>query len=143
MNRRLIRLICAALLFSCGIIAARALDESGQGRKATHKAAHEAAHMRGGRSNEEAKKQPAPCPRGTWKDDPICFGEGAQDALPLPSSSVVEHATVSQDPSIRPTANLNPRPASPGPYQAGVVYQSNGNSVTNNYGGGVSLQLPF
>jgi hypothetical protein len=143
MNRRSIRLLSAVLLFSSGIIAARALEESNQGRKPTHKAAQEVAKMSGGHSKEEAKKQPAPCPRGTWKDDPVCFGEGAQDALPLPSSSAVEHATVSQDPSIRPTANLNSRPASPGPYQAGVVYQSNGNSVTNNYGGGVSLQLPF
>ncbi len=24
----------------------------------------------------------APRPRGAWKDDPVCFGEGAPDTLP-------------------------------------------------------------
>jgi hypothetical protein len=46
-------------------------------------------------------------------------------------------------PTLKPTANLNPRPSGPGPYQAGVVYQSNGNAVTSNYGGGVKIELPF
>lgn len=45
--------------------------------------------------------------------------------------------------AVNPTANLNPRPSSPGPCQAGVVYQPNGNAVTSSYGGGVSVQLPF
>jgi hypothetical protein len=40
-------------------------------------------------------------------------------------------------------ANINPRPGGPGPYQAGVIYQANGNAVTSNYGGGIKMELPF
>ncbi len=94
-------------------------------------------------SKREAKPEAAPCPRGTWKDDPVCFGEGGQDALPLPSAGSAQHSSPPNDVAIKPTANVNPRPTGPGPYQAGVVYQSNGNAVTSNYGGGVSVQLPF
>lgn len=144
MDRRPIQFLAAVLLFLSGATAARALDEPSQAQSAGRKAVHRVAKARGGRvAKEEAKKESAPCARGTWKDDPVCFGEGAQDALPLPSSRAVEKEISSPDPAIKPTANLNPRPSGPGPYQAGVVYQSNGNAVTNNYGGGVSLQLPF
>jgi hypothetical protein len=85
----------------------------------------------------------APCARGAWKDDPVCFGEGAADALPTPSGKSDKVDGAATEASIKPTANINPRPSGPGPYQAGVVYQSNGNAVTSNVGGGVSLQLPF
>ena len=87
--------------------------------------------------------EPAPCPRGSWKDDPVCFGEGEKDALPTPSAKSGKGDSAATEPTIKPTANINPRPTGPGPYQAGVVYQSNGDAVTSNYGGGVSLQLPF
>ncbi len=86
----------------------------------------------------------APCPRGTWKDDPVCFGEGATDTLPTPSAgSVANTSSSTSGPTLKPTANINPRPVGPGPYQGGVVYQSNGNAVTSNYGAGVKMELPF
>jgi hypothetical protein len=92
----------------------------------------------------DPKTGPAPCPRGTWKDDPVCYGEGAPDALPTPSAnSTAPSSAPSNGPTIKPTANLNPRPGGPGPYQAGVIYQSNGNAVTSNYGGGIKMELPF
>lgn len=90
-----------------------------------------------------ATHEQAPCPRGTWKDDPVCFGEGEQGAVPVPSSGSVASAAPSSEPTIKPSTNINPRPSGPGPYQAGVVYQPNGNPVTSNYGGSVSVQLPF
>jgi len=92
-----------------------------------------------------APQQAAPCARGTWKDDPVCFGEDEKDALPTPSAGSVTSDRPSNAPSIAPTAAINPRPSGPGGgvYQSGVVYQSNGNAVTSNYGGGVKLQLPF
>jgi hypothetical protein len=86
----------------------------------------------------------APCPRGTWKDDPVCSGEGAPDALPTPSAgSATSSVGPSNGPTIKPTANINSRPGGPGQYQAGVIYQSNGNVVTSNYGGGIKMELPF
>jgi hypothetical protein len=90
-----------------------------------------------------AEAQALPCPRATYKDDPVCFGERDKDALPLPSSTSVPHQSTPDGLKVKPTANLNPRPTGPGPYQAGVVYQSNGNAVTSNYGGGVKLELPL
>ncbi len=90
-----------------------------------------------------AEAQALPCPRATYKDDPVCFGEGDKDVLPLPSSTTVPHQSAPDGLQVKPTANLNPRQTGPGPYQAGVVYQSNGNAVTSNYGGGVKMELPF
>jgi hypothetical protein len=89
--------------------------------------------------------QPAPCARGTWKDDPVCFGEGDRDALPVPSTASVPRERAAAGPELKPMAKLNPHPTSPGggAYQSDVVYQSNGNAVTSNYGGGLSLHLPF
>jgi hypothetical protein len=92
----------------------------------------------------DPKADAVPCPRGTWKDDPVCFGEEAPDTLPTPSaSSTAPSSESSNGPTIKPTANINPRPGGPGPYQAGVIYQSNGNAVTTNYGGGIKMELPF
>ncbi len=108
-----------------------------------------AAHLKRTRSAvaagpKAAPSDGAPCPRGTWKDDPVCFGEGAPDTLPTPSANSAANNTASSNgPTIKPTANINPRPVGPGPYQGGVVYQSNGNAVTSNYGGGVKMELPF
>lgn len=89
--------------------------------------------------------EPAPCPRATWKDDPVCFGEGDRDALPVPSSASIQRERTADGIEIKPTAKLNPRPTGPGggAYQSEIIYQSNGNSVTSNYGGGLSLHLPF
>jgi hypothetical protein len=84
-----------------------------------------------------------PCPRATYKDDPVCFGEGDKDALPMPSGSPAAQERLVDGLKIKPTTNLNSRPSGFGPYQAGVVYQSNRNAVTNNYGGGVKMELPF
>jgi hypothetical protein len=92
----------------------------------------------------DPKAEMPPCPRGTWKDDPICFGEGATDTLPTPSARSTElSGAPSNGPTIKPTANINARPGGPGPYQAGVIYQPNGNAVTSNYGGGLKMELPF
>lgn len=90
-------------------------------------------------------RQAAPCPRGTWKDDPVCFGEDDKDGLPTPSANSAPSEHRAPEATIKPTAAINPRPAGPGGsvYQSGIVYQSNGNAVTSNYGGGVTLQLPF
>lgn len=89
--------------------------------------------------------EPAPCPRATWKDDPVCFGEGDRDALPVPSATSIQHERTADGIEIKPTAKLNPRPTGPGggAYQSENTYQSNGNSVTSTYGGGLSLHLPF
>ncbi|HEY8161097.1 MAG TPA: hypothetical protein VIF34_02330 [Methylocystis sp.] len=143
MDRRLIKLL-AAILLSPGLAAAQALDEPRRAQPPAAKtvrptgAGATQAHLK-----KEAKPEAAPCPQGTWKDDPVCFGQGEQDALPLPSAGSVHHSSAPNDLNIKPTANINPRQTGPGPYQAGVVYQSNGNAVTSNYGGGVSVQLPF
>jgi hypothetical protein len=95
-------------------------------------------------ASTDPKADAAPCPRGTWKDDPVCFGEGASDTLPTPSaSSATPSNAPSNGPTIKPTANINPRPGGPGPYQAGVIYQSNGNAVASSYGGGIKMELPF
>jgi hypothetical protein len=84
-----------------------------------------------------------PCPRATYKDDPVCFGEGDKDALPVPSGAPTAQERPADGLRVKPTANLNSRPSAFGPYQAGVVYQSNGNAVTNNFGGGMKVELPF
>jgi hypothetical protein len=98
------------------------------------------------RDAAEAKEKAAaalPCARATYKDDPICFGEGDKDALPVPSGATTAQERPSDGLRVKPTANLNARPVGFGPYQAGVVYQSNGNAVTNNFGGGMKVELPF
>lgn len=93
---------------------------------------------------KDPKADMAPCPRETWKDDPVCYGESAPDTLPTPSAgSPAPGRAPSNGPIIKPTANINPRPDGPGPYQAGVIYQSNGNAVTSNYGGGIKMESPF
>jgi hypothetical protein len=84
-----------------------------------------------------------PCPRAAYKDDPVCFGEGDKDALPLPHGPAAAQERPDDGLRVKPTTSLNSRPTGVGPYQAGVVYQSNGNAVTNNYGGGVKMELPF
>lgn len=98
------------------------------------------------RRQTPAVAEPAPCPRATWKDDPVCFGEGDRDALPVPSATSTPHERAAPDGlEIKPTAKLNPRPSGPGgnAYQSEIIYQSNGNAMTSNYGGGLSLRLPF
>lgn len=92
--------------------------------------------------NEKSAEQ-MPCPRAAYKDDPVCFGEGEKDALPLPSGAPTAQERPTEGLRVKPTANLNGRPSGFGPYQAGVVYQSNGNAVTNNFGGGMKVELPF
>jgi hypothetical protein len=84
-----------------------------------------------------------PCPRASYKDDPVCFGEGEKDALPVPSGATAAQERPADGLRVKPTANLNPRPNAFGPYQGGVVYQSNGNAVMNNFGGGMKVELPF
>jgi hypothetical protein len=92
--------------------------------------------------NEKAAEA-LPCPRATYKDDPVCFGEGDKDALPLPSGPATAQERPADGLRVKPTANLNSRPNAFGPYQAGVIYQSNGNAVTNNFGGGMKVEMPF
>ncbi len=130
----------AALTLTCGVAAAQSDEPT---PKLSAKTAH-AKRTAPGKSEKNEAAEAAPCPRGTWKDDPVCFGEGEKDALPTPSVSSVSSGAPSGA-SIKPTATLNPRPPGPGGgvYQPGVIYQSNGNAVTSNYGGGVKLDLPF
>lgn len=139
MNRRSIELLAASLFLFASLATA---EPSGEQRPKEIRAPRVAKHAH----PKEAKTEAAPCPQGSgqevWKDDPALFGACDPDALPVPSAHAVVHDPAPQ-PTIKPTANLNPRPTGPGPYQAGVVYQSNGNAVTSNYGGGVSIQLPF
>jgi hypothetical protein len=97
-------------------------------------------------TGKTAAEAPAlPCPRATWKDDPVCFGEGDKDALPMPSGPAAPSERAADGLRIKPTTRLNPRPGGPGgaAYQSEIIYQSNGNAVTNNYGGGVKLEMPF
>ncbi len=130
----------AALTLTCGVAAAQS-DQPAP--KLSAKPAH-ARRTGPATADKTAPSETAPCARGTWKDDPVCFGEGEKDALPTPSAGSVT-AGAPGEASIKPTATLNPRPTSPGGgvYQPGVVYQSNGSAVTSNYGGGVKLDLPF
>jgi hypothetical protein len=93
------------------------------------KASHSVGATRKASSNSAAPA--APCARGTYKDDPVCFGERDRDILPTPSAGAVQgHAPAPDGPSVKPTANINPRPASPGGvvYQSHIIYQSNGNA---------------
>jgi hypothetical protein len=140
MNRRQIDMIVAAIFLFPSLATAEPMRDSSRAPGSKDARVMRAAKQA---SSKEAQPERAPCPRGTWKDDPVCFGESDQDALPIPSAHSVEHSNPSPEPTVKPTANLNSRPTGPGPYQAGVVYQSNGNAVTSNYGGGVSVQLPF
>jgi hypothetical protein len=143
MKRRQINLIVAAIVLLPSLATAEPLRDPSRTAPAPQSKAVRAMRAAKQASSKEAQPERAPCPQGTWRDDPACFGESDQDALPIPSAHAVEHSNRSPEPTIKPTANLNPRPTGPGPYQAGVVYQSNGNAVTSNYGGGVSVQLPF
>lgn len=140
MASRQLPVVVAALTLACGAAAAQSGEPA---PKLSAKAAHEK-RTPPGKAEKNAATDPAPCARGTWKDDPVCFGEGEKDALPTPSANSVS-AGASSDATVKPTATLNPRPPGPGGgvYQPGVVYQSNGNAVTSNYGGGVKLDLPF
>lgn len=139
MRLRLIGLPVAAAVLACAVAVANGQDGLAQPSKAAHAKLGRATPAAGPKAEPSGA---APCPRGTWKDDPVCFGEGEPDTLPTPSARSAASAS-SSGPTIKPTANINPRPLGPGPYQAGVVYQSNGNAVTSNYGGGVQMELPF
>ena len=136
MDPRLTKLLAATVMFSYWLAGAQAVGEPTQARPVELKAGARAATPHA--QKKEAKPESAPCPRGTWKDDPVCFGGGERDGLPLPSASSIPHSAPPKELTVNPTAKLNPRPTSPGPYQAGVVYQPNGNAVTSSYGGGVS-----
>jgi hypothetical protein len=134
------RAVCVvALILNCSLVHAQVVEKVKQ-----------APHGKTARLKRESVQagdkgaEALPCPRATWKDDPVCFGEDVRDTLPTPSVASIPHDRApSEGPTLKPTANLNPRPSGPGPYQAGVVYQSNGNAVTSNYGGGVRIELPF
>jgi hypothetical protein len=144
MNRTLMILVAAALWLLPLFAAAQATGETTLPRPTGSKTARaKSMPARPAHDKDETKSAAAPCARGAWKDDPVCFGENDKDALPLPSAGSVQNSNPSPQPTIKPTANVNPRPSGPGSYQAGVVYQPNGNAVTSNYGGGISLQLPF
>jgi hypothetical protein len=90
------------------------------------------------RKAKPAAEAQAPCARGTWKDDPVYFGEGDRNTLPTPSASSAESGGAKNDAGVKPMVNINSRTSAPG-----AVYQSNGNSLTSDFGGGVSLHLPF
>ena len=86
-----------------------------------------------------ATEAPAPCARGQWKDDPVCFGEDDQNVLPTPAAGSAERSGAAKNEvGVKPMVNINSRTSAPG-----VIYQSNGNTVTSDFGGGVSLHLPF
>jgi hypothetical protein len=130
---------CAiALILACNF--AFAQEASALKQPPTGKAAK--LKQNSAKSNEKAAEA-LPCPRAAYKDDPVCFGEGDKDALPLPSGPAAAQERPADGLRVKPTANLNSRPSGFGPYQAGVVYQSNGNAVTNNFGGGMKVEMPF
>jgi hypothetical protein len=132
--------LASACFFACMGSLAYGREQTNAGAAATFSHAKRAHAGKTLDSNGDA----APCSRGTWKVDPVCFGEGAPATLPTPSaSSATPSVGPSNGPTIKPTANINSRPGGPGPYQAGVIYQSNGNAVTSNYGGGIKMELPF
>jgi hypothetical protein len=130
---------CAiALIFACSSAIAQEASTPKQPSTAkSKKLKHNSA-----KSNEKAAEA-LPCPRAAYKDDPVCFGEGDKDALPLPSGPAAAQERPADGLRVKPTANLNGRPSGFGPYQAGVVYQSNGNAVTNNFGGGMKVEMSF
>jgi len=84
-----------------------------------------------------AAAAPAPCARGTWKDDPVCFGETDADLLPTPSAGSTGRAAKT-GPTLAPSVDLNRQTSGPG-----VTYKHDGSSVTQDYRGGMGLQLPF
>lgn len=102
-----------------------------------------AKHKPGAANASEKDAEALPCPRAAYKDDPVCFGADDKDSLPVPSGAPRAQERPADGLRVKPTANLNPRPTGVGPYQGGVVYQSNGNAVTNNFGGGMKVELPF
>jgi hypothetical protein len=135
---RSVWLFAVALIVACSFATAQELEKPATGRNGkAARVKHEAA-----KAAERGAEAP-PCPRAAYKDDPVCFGEGDKDALPLPHGPAAAQERPAEGLRVKPTANLNARPTGFGPYQAGVVYQPNGNAVTNNYGGGVKMELPF
>ncbi len=95
--------------------------------------------VRAPHSAKPAASADAPCPRGKWKDDPVCFGEDDPNALPTPSATSAERTVGSKtDVTIKPSVNLNSRLTGPG-----VIYKHDGTAVTSDFGGGVGLHLPF
>ncbi len=90
-------------------------------------------------SRADEKKSAAPCPRGAWKDDPVCFGENDPDILPTPKSASGKHMGANPgDVTITPQMSLNSRTAAPG-----VVYKHDGTALTSDVGSGVAVHLPF
>ena len=136
--RRMIWNCAVALIITCSFALAQ------ENERPKHSPASKAAKVKHETAKAADKGAEAlPCPRAAYKGDPVCFGEGDKDALPLPSGSPVAQERPADGIKIKPTTSLNSRPTGFGPYQGGVVYQSNGNAVTNNYGGGVKMELPF
>ncbi len=71
------------------------------------------------------------------------FRRRRQRRATVPSGAPTAQERPADGLRVKPTANLNSRPSAFGPYRSGVVYQSNGNAVSNNFGGGMKVELPF
>lgn len=132
------------LILPYGVAAAQAQEQRAS-TSGTKPANRKLTARTAARSATDRNHQAAPCARGTWKDDPVCFGEGEPNALPTPSTNSVRSNSHSNELSIKPTANLNSRTPSPGGgmYHSGVTYQSNGNIGSSGYEGGMKVDLPF
>ncbi len=122
---------------ACALMPEVAIAEASQAKPAMASAHSKPA--RAPHSARSAASADAPCPRGKWKDDPVCFGEDDPNALPTPSVTSAERSTGSKtDVTIKPSVNLNSRLTGPG-----VIYKDDGTTVTSDFGGGVGLHLPF
>jgi hypothetical protein len=82
-----------------------------------------------------------PCPRGKWKDDPVCFGENDPSAPPSPSArstSVKEGATRAGDITLSPKAKVNQDSPQP-------IYGNNPDPrpSASEFGGGLNVGIHF
>ncbi len=141
MSKLAIVLLVSALAFTPRLAMAQATPS----RESSGHGATKASSVRGRQggstkvdNGKAAANLGAPCSRGKWKDDPVCYGEGRPDALPTPSPGSAEPSGgINRDVSIRPRMNINPRTG------AGVIYKSNGDALGSDFGAGVGMRLPF
>jgi hypothetical protein len=143
LQREGLRIFRAVWLLVVALIAACSFATAQEAEKPKQAPAGKSAKLKREAAKTDKGVEALPCPRATYKDDPVCFGADDKDALPMPHGPAAAQERPADGLRVKPTTSLNARPTGVGPYQGGVVYQSNGNAVTNNYGGGVKMELPF
>ena len=114
-----------------------------QTKPASKSSDRNAKKSRADKSSTQAQKEPLPCPRAAYKDDPVCFGEDDSDKLPLPSSgrqtTGYEMSKKSgKEITVEPIGSLN------NPTQHSVhLNLPNPNPLGTQFGGGAKVNVPF